>query len=100
MYVVFVKYVEFEPQEGNFSYNFANVQLTAEKLHKSNPTHYGDDNHKPEMAIALTVFEALCGFRPKEEIVGFLKGITILASLQHFFFKTMPVSVFSFVFGH
>ncbi|MGF9647564.1 mannose-6-phosphate isomerase, class I [Pseudarthrobacter oxydans] len=26
--------------------------------------NYRDDNHKPEMILALTPFEALCGFRP------------------------------------
>ncbi|MCU1539244.1 MAG: mannose-6-phosphate isomerase, class, partial [Arthrobacter sp.] len=26
--------------------------------------NYKDDNHKPEMILALTDFEALCGFRP------------------------------------
>lgn len=26
------------------------------------------------MAIALTRFQGLCGFRPVEEILGFLKG--------------------------
>eukprot|EP00889_Picochlorum_renovo_P002364 jgi/Picre1/29394/NNA_004782.t1 len=34
----------------------------AEKLHASNPSVYKDSNHKPEMAIALSDFEALCGF--------------------------------------
>ncbi|VDP53918.1 unnamed protein product [Heligmosomoides polygyrus] len=37
-------------------------------LHAKNPTHYPDPNHKPEMAIALTSFELLCGFRPPREI--------------------------------
>ncbi|GJJ73476.1 mannose-6-phosphate isomerase [Entomortierella parvispora] len=40
----------------------------AEKLFKSRPDLYKDDNHKPEMAIALTEFEALCGFKPLDEI--------------------------------
>jgi len=31
--------------------------------------NYRDANHKPEMAVALTRFEGLCGFRPVEEIV-------------------------------
>jgi mannose-6-phosphate isomerase len=35
---------------------------------------YKDPNHKPELAIALTHFEALCGFRPIEEIKQFLEG--------------------------
>ncbi|MFI5086152.1 MAG: mannose-6-phosphate isomerase, class I [Actinomycetales bacterium] len=29
--------------------------------------NYRDDNHKPEMILALTPFEALCGFRPAAE---------------------------------
>jgi len=44
----------------------------AEKLHADDPAHYGDANHKPEMAIALTPFEAMCGFRRLEEISTFL----------------------------
>lgn len=34
----------------------------ARALHKSLPDVYKDENHKPEMALALTEFEALCGF--------------------------------------
>jgi len=45
----------------------------AERLHKENPQAYGDDNHKPEMAIALTPFEAMCGFRRLEEVAVLLK---------------------------
>lgn len=40
----------------------------AEKLHASNPRDYKDDNHKPEMALALEDFEALCGFVEPEEL--------------------------------
>uniref|UniRef100_A0A803U1F0 Phosphomannose isomerase type I helical insertion domain-containing protein n=1 Tax=Anolis carolinensis TaxID=28377 RepID=A0A803U1F0_ANOCA len=35
--------------------------------------HYPD--HKSEMAIALTPFEGMVGFRPGEEIVGFLQNV-------------------------
>ena len=45
----------------------------AEKLNQENPSKYGDDNHKPEMAIALTPFEAMCGFRRLEEISHLIK---------------------------
>ena len=45
----------------------------ARVLHKQNPKEYPDDNHKPEMAIALTEFECLCAFRPYKEIVAFLQ---------------------------
>nr|XP_057932431.1 mannose-6-phosphate isomerase isoform X2 [Doryrhamphus excisus] len=51
-----------------------NRELAA-RLHTQFPEHYPDDNHKPEMAIALTHFQGLCGFRPVEEILGFLKSV-------------------------
>ena len=35
---------------------------------------YKDDNHKPEMALALTRFEALCGFVPHAELAAALEG--------------------------
>eukprot|EP00752_Nemacystus_decipiens_P001295 g1287.t1 len=41
----------------------------AEKLHAERPDVYADDNHKPEMAVTLSDFEALCGFRPFQEII-------------------------------
>lgn len=44
----------------------------AQELHASRPQVYKDSNHKPEMAIALTPFEALCSFRPVSEIALFL----------------------------
>lgn len=47
----------------------------AEKLHENDPFHYPDANHKPELAIALTDFEALCGFRPHSEIEFFLSHV-------------------------
>lgn len=45
----------------------------AGRLHANNPEAYGDANHKPEMAIALTPFEAMCGFRQIEEIAFLIK---------------------------
>ncbi|KAJ2844897.1 Mannose-6-phosphate isomerase, partial [Coemansia erecta] len=44
----------------------------AARLHAERPTVYKDGNHKPEMSIALTDFIAMSGFRPLEEIAGFL----------------------------
>ncbi len=41
-------------------------QLAA-RLHALDPRRYPDANHKPEMAVALTPFRALAGFRPPEE---------------------------------
>ncbi|KAK4361521.1 hypothetical protein RND71_020473 [Anisodus tanguticus] len=40
----------------------------ATSLHKEQPSVYKDDNHKPEMALAVTQFEALCGFVSLEEL--------------------------------
>ncbi|XP_055616967.1 mannose-6-phosphate isomerase [Toxorhynchites rutilus septentrionalis] len=49
-------------------------KVEAEKLHASFPDTYKDPNHKPELAIALTEFKAMCGFRPYEEIYTNLKS--------------------------
>ena len=46
----------------------------AAELHVRDPEHYPDPNHKPEMAIALTVFEGLCGFKPVNEILDSMKA--------------------------
>lgn len=53
----------------------------AEQLHARDPKNYPDDNHKPEMAIAITPFEGLCGFRPLAEIAHFLKTVPALREL-------------------
>ena len=42
---------------------------------------YKDDNHKPEMAIALTDFEALCGFVEHSELVHALQTVPELQSV-------------------
>ncbi|CAG8457354.1 4910_t:CDS:2 [Scutellospora calospora] len=42
------------------------------ELFEKYPNIYKDPNHKPEMAVAITEFETLCGFRPLEEIIVFL----------------------------
>lgn len=53
----------------------------AQQLHARDPKNYPDDNHKPEMTIAITPFEGLCGFRPLTEIAHFLKTIQPLRAL-------------------
>ncbi len=40
----------------------------AEYLHAKDPLNYPDDNHKPEIAIALDSLRALIGFKPFESI--------------------------------
>lgn len=43
------------------------------------PQVYKDANHKPEMALALTEFEALCSFAPHEELLASLASVPELA---------------------
>ena len=47
----------------------------AEMLHAKDPQHYPDDNHKPEIAIALDSLKALVGFRPFAAIQQTLKQV-------------------------
>jgi mannose-6-phosphate isomerase len=48
----------------------------AEGLAADAPTrNYRDDNHKPEMILALTPFEALCGFRPPTQTRDILQHV-------------------------
>ncbi|KAI0018696.1 mannose-6-phosphate isomerase [Xylariomycetidae sp. FL0641] len=53
----------------------------AEQLHARDSKNYPDDNHKPEMTIAITDFEGLCGFRPLGEIAHFLASVPALRQL-------------------
>lgn len=53
----------------------------AKELHARDPKNYPDENHKPEMAIALTEMELLCSFRPHEEIVESLTRHAELSSI-------------------
>lgn len=73
---------------------------TAEALHAAQPDIYKgmarpsyhdsqgcltnaviDSNHKPEMALAITPFQALCGFRPLPEIASYLNNVPELRAL-------------------
>ncbi|KAL4435203.1 hypothetical protein ABPG77_001885 [Micractinium sp. CCAP 211/92] len=51
----------------------------AERLHAERPEVYKDANHKPEMALAITEFEALCSFCPHEELLAALDTVPELA---------------------
>ncbi|MEW5298175.1 MAG: hypothetical protein WDW36_001327 [Sanguina aurantia] len=46
----------------------------AQRLHASHPKMYADDNHKPEMALALGGFEALCSFVAVPELQEALRS--------------------------
>lgn len=49
-----------------------NKELSA-KLHEKDPQNFTDPNHKPEIALALSKFEAFCGFKPREQIASLVK---------------------------
>ena len=53
----------------------------AETLHKDDPAHYPDANHKPEIAISLGQLEAMAGFRHLHEIQNDAKRLQPLDSL-------------------
>lgn len=53
----------------------------ARQLHANDPKNYPDDNHKPEMAIAVTDFEGFCGFKPLDQIAATLTSITEFAEI-------------------
>ncbi|GAB1600321.1 mannose-6-phosphate isomerase-like [Argonauta hians] len=50
-------------------------KIHAELLNRENPSLYKDANHKPELAIALTPFQGLCGFRVIQEVAKYLQDI-------------------------
>jgi mannose-6-phosphate isomerase len=54
---------ELQAKSGFAKENAAGIDLTDPKR------NYKDDSHKPEILIALSPFEALCGFRPRAEIL-------------------------------
>ncbi|CAO2185470.1 unnamed protein product [Urochloa humidicola] len=75
----------------------------AEVLHALRPSTYKDDNHKPEMAIAITEFRALCGFASieirtltdKEQLVlslekQYQEDVGVLAALFFNYVKLSP----------
>ncbi|KKY28783.1 putative mannose-6-phosphate isomerase [Diplodia seriata] len=52
----------------------------ASELHRRDPSSFTDPNHKPEIAVALTKFEAFCGFKPLNDI----EQLILLEPLQRF----------------
>lgn len=53
----------------------------AKKLHMRDPNTYKDENHKPEMALAITEFEALCGFVGLKDLQGILNDVPEISQL-------------------
>lgn len=55
--------------EGYARENAAGIPLSAANR------NYKDDNHKPELVYALTPFQAINGFRPRQQIVSLLQPV-------------------------
>jgi mannose-6-phosphate isomerase len=51
----------------------------ARLLHARDPLNYPDDNHKPEIAVALDELKALAGFKPFDDIVAEVRRYPLLA---------------------
>ncbi|MCJ1310511.1 Mannose-6-phosphate isomerase [Agyrium rufum] len=52
-----------------------------EKLHALYPDSYVDTNHKPEIALAISKFEAFAGFKIVDELVAAVDGVPELRRL-------------------
>ncbi|KAH8582101.1 mannose-6-phosphate isomerase [Cryptosporidium sp. chipmunk genotype I] len=65
----------------------------AKELHSAFPCIYSDDNHKPEIAIALSEFETFCGFKDTLEILSLLESfpetLEIFGTSLEFISKTV-----------
>lgn len=60
---------------------------TAEVLHAKDPINYPDDNHKPEIAIAMDSLNAIVGFKSFQEILNVLTKYDELAIVAKFSFN-------------
>ena len=58
----------------------------AKSLHLNDPINYPDDNHKPEVAIAVDSLTAIVGFRPVKEIK---ENINKVPELKEYFDKDL-----------
>lgn len=58
-----------QAQEGYRRENESGIALSSPER------NYKDANHKPEIIVALTPFQAMCGFRTIPETVGLIRGL-------------------------
>jgi mannose-6-phosphate isomerase len=54
----------------------------AQKLHQQHPEHYPDQNHKPEMGIALTPVDILYGFKDRPQLLETFRRHAALMTLM------------------
>ncbi|XVV13725.1 mannose-6-phosphate isomerase, class I [Actinoplanes sp. CA-131856] len=58
---------------------YAKKAFAEQEADPSRPKNYTDAYHKPEMLVAVTPFEALCGFRDPAKAAGALEAFAITA---------------------
>lgn len=66
--------IQAHPNSAQAVEGFARENAAGIGLHASD-RNYKDDRHKPEMIVALTEFEALCGFKSTKQIRNLLESM-------------------------
>jgi mannose-6-phosphate isomerase len=51
------------------------TKTKAEKLHRENPQHYPDDNHKPEVGVAITPVRLLYGMKDRAAVSSLFSAL-------------------------
>ncbi len=72
--------IQVHPSKKNAEADFAK-ENAAGKAANAPDRNYKDDNHKPELAAALSDFWLLHGFKPKEKLTSILTNVDELESL-------------------
>ncbi|AGZ39436.1 mannose-6-phosphate isomerase, class I [Actinoplanes friuliensis] len=57
--------------------DYAKQAWAAQEADPAAPRNYTDAHHKPEMLVALTAFDALCGFRAPDVSAAAIEGLAI-----------------------
>lgn len=76
--------IQVHPTKRNAEMEFAAENKKGVALNASN-RNYKDDNHKPELMLALSEFYLLHGFKPEEELLEVLRSVPELAFLSPVF---------------
>ena len=79
--------IQAHPSSAQAKAGFARENAAGIPIEASN-RNYRDDRHKPEMIVALTDFQALCGFKPIAEIKALLADFSTIPSLSEGFKAT------------
>jgi mannose-6-phosphate isomerase len=66
--------IQAHPNSAQAADGFARENAAGIGLHAAD-RNYKDDRHKPEMIVALTEFEALCGFKSQKQIRNLLESM-------------------------